>query len=122
MIFTSYFAQIQNLPPSVVPISIALKPPKGYKGLHYRPLMPTHNILAEWKLNGDKDVYVEEYDDKVLLNLKPNKVVAELMSMVPLGVDIALICYEKPADFCHRHLVAEWLKDAGFPCEEYRFS
>jgi len=28
------------------------------------------------------------------------------------GVDtdrIILLCYEKPADFCHRHIVADWL-------------
>ena len=23
--------------------------------------------------------------------------------------DIALVCYEKPGDFCHRHLVSSWL-------------
>lgn len=34
--------------------------------------------------------------------------------------DIALICYEKPSDFCHRHLVSEWLNQNGFKCEEWR--
>ena len=23
--------------------------------------------------------------------------------------EIALVCYEKPGDFCHRHIVADWL-------------
>lgn len=32
---------------------------------------------------------------------------------------IALICYEKPSDFCHRHLVADWLNKNGIPCEEW---
>lgn len=27
------------------------------------------------------------------------------------GVDIALLCYEKPGDFCHRHLFADWWKE-----------
>jgi hypothetical protein len=35
------------------------------------------------------------------------------------GKDIALVCYEKPEDFCHRHLVAEWLKKFGYCCEEF---
>lgn len=35
--------------------------------------------------------------------------------------DIALICYEKPSDFYHRHLVAEWLIKNGFQCEEWKF-
>lgn len=33
---------------------------------------------------------------------------------------IALVCYEKPTDFCHRHLVAEWLCKNGFECHEWK--
>ena len=33
---------------------------------------------------------------------------------------IALICYEKPTDFCHRHLVADWFNKNGILCEEWR--
>jgi hypothetical protein len=29
------------------------------------------------------------------------------------------MCYEKPGSFCHRHLVAEWLRENGFDCREY---
>ena len=49
-------------------------------------------------------------------------VIKELNYLVPNvnGKNIALICYEKPSDFCHRHLVAEWLNDNGFKCEEWR--
>jgi len=35
--------------------------------------------------------------------------------------DVCLICYEKPSDFCHRHLVAEWLNKNGFRCEEWNY-
>ena len=33
---------------------------------------------------------------------------------------IALICYEKPSEFCHRHLVADWLKEYGIEVEELK--
>ena len=33
---------------------------------------------------------------------------------------IALVCYEKPSEFCHRHLVSDWLNAAGFECEEFK--
>ena len=33
-------------------------------------------------------------------------------------IDFALVCYEKPSDFCHRHLVADWLNKNGYDCEE----
>ena len=38
-----------------------------------------------------------------------------------IGKEICLICYEKPSDFCHRHLVADWLNKNGFECKEYEF-
>ena len=36
--------------------------------------------------------------------------------------EFALICYEKPSDFCHRHLVSEWLKERGFDIEEWDYN
>ena len=33
--------------------------------------------------------------------------------------DICLMCYEKPSDFCHRHLVANWLNENGIECKEW---
>lgn len=38
-----------------------------------------------------------------------------------IGKEICLICYEKPSDFCHRHLVADWLNKNGVKCKEYEF-
>lgn len=32
---------------------------------------------------------------------------------------VALICYEKPSDFCHRHLVSDWINLRGIKCEEW---
>ena len=42
-----------------------------------------------------------------------------LLGIILLGTEIALICYEKPENFCHRHLVAEWLQEAGYQVQEY---
>jgi hypothetical protein len=35
-----------------------------------------------------------------------------------VGEDIVLLCWEKPPKDCHRALVAEWLREAGFEVEE----
>lgn len=35
------------------------------------------------------------------------------------GIDVALVCYERPQDFCHRHIVADWLRSNGIECNEY---
>ena len=44
-------------------------------------------------------------------------VIKDLKLLVP-NKSIALICYEKPEDFCHRHLVAKWFSENGVNCKE----
>lgn len=44
--------------------------------------------------------------------LNPNDILKEL------GEDAVLLCYEKPGDFCHRHLVSQWLNENGIRCSE----
>jgi uncharacterized protein (DUF488 family) len=33
-------------------------------------------------------------------------------------VHACLLCFEKSEDFCHRHLLAEWMKERGIPVRE----
>ena len=135
MIYTSYFAQLNKLPNNIIPISICAKAPDWYKGLQYKKLAPKYDFFMEWKKNHDNDYYIEHFQNEVLNTLNPLKVLTELQIKIPDDIKIqmqspfysnhewhvALICYEKPSDFCHRHLVAKWLTENGFPCEEYKF-
>lgn len=118
MIYTSYFAKIKALPDNIVPVSISLKPPVGYKGLQYKKLAPSPSILYNWKQDYDKDEYIIRFYKEILNRLTIKQVITELRELCG-DKDIALICYEKPEDFCHRHLVAEWLISNGFRCEEW---
>lgn len=117
MIYTSYFAKLNRLPPNVVPISICGKVPAWYDGLQYKKLAPKYSFFSEWKITHDNNYYIEHFNDEVLSTLSPQVVYNELMKLSG-GKDIVLICYEKPTDFCHRHLVAEWLTNNGIKCEE----
>ena len=50
----------------------------------------------------------------VLLELSKESVVKDLeniLSRHPECTEIALVCYEKPEDFCHRHILAAWLEE-----------
>ena len=39
------------------------------------------------------------------------------------GQDVALCCYEKPEDFCHRHILADWIKEKlGIEISEYGYT
>lgn len=125
MIYTSYFAKLKSLPDNIIPISICGKAPDWYKGLQYKKLAPKYDFFMKWKENHDNDYYIKCFNEQVLSTLKADDVVFELTDIVyyikGTDMDIALICYEKPSDFCHRHLVADWLNQNGFKCEEYKF-
>ena len=63
------------------------------------------------------------FKEQVTDALKVDKVVYDLEEMVrkQYGKNkyIALVCYEKSSDFCHRHLVSKWLKENGYNVEEW---
>lgn len=122
MIYTSYFAKLKALPDNITPIAICAKIPDWYQGLHYKGLAPKYGFFREWQNNHDNNYYIRCFTDQVLNTLNPQEIYNQLRSMVPSGNDIVLICYEKPSDFCHRHLVAKWFTENGIPCEEYIFS
>lgn len=139
MIYTSYFAKLKSLPENIIPISICGKAPDWYKGLQYKKLAPKYDFFMEWKNNHDNDYYIKCFNKQVLDKLDYSHVYDDLCDLSEEFVNalpeddirkqhqelnfpyaIALICYEKPTDFCHRHLVADWFNKNGILCEEWR--
>lgn len=123
MIYTSYFAKLKELENhNIIPISICGKAPDWYKGLQYKKLAPKYEFFMELKKNHDNNYYIEHFQTEVLDGLDILNVIRDIIdiSNQEKKNDIALICYEKPSDFCHRHLVADWLNQNGFKCEEWR--
>ena len=109
-IYTSYYGKLRSLPDTITPISIAAKKPNNLKIKEYKKLAPKWTFFQEWKKNQDNDFYIQHFYDEVLNNLNPSKVLEELTNLSD-GKDIALICYEKSGDFCHRYLVSKWLME-----------
>lgn len=133
MIYTSYFAQLRNMPENVIPISICGKAPDWYDGLQYKKLAPKYGFFTEWKKTHDNNFYIGHFNDEVLKMLSVPKVLADLQMLIPdyikskmdvpvwINKDwhISLICYERPTDFCHRHLVSKWLNENHIECNEF---
>ena len=119
MIYTTYFSNLINLPDNVIPISICGKAPHYWTGRQYKKLAPKYEFFKVWKQTHDNDYYVEQFTRQVLDQLNPAEVVKELFEGVSPDCAIALLCYEKPNEFCHRHLVAQWLIDNGYQVKEY---
>lgn len=119
MIYTTYFANLGKLPPDIVPISIARKNPIGWKGKNYKRLAPPYEILSWYKATGDESTYRRHYERDVLGRLDAGLCYIYLHETLAEGKDFALVCYERPEKFCHRHIVADWFKRNGYECEEY---
>ena len=123
MLYTTYFGKLKKLPKDIIPISICGKVPEWYDGLQYKKLAPKYDFFMKWKENHDNGYYAKCFKDQVLNNLEPSEVVMELKHLCDksmyANIDIALICYEKPEDFCHRHIVAKWLRAGGYDCKEW---
>lgn len=119
-VWTSYFAKANSLPADIVPIAICRYRPRWFTGRWYPTIAPTGSLLQHYKTTGDTNYYTEQFNSQ-LAQLSAEKIVATLAEMSQ-GRDVALLCYERPSDFCHRHLVADWLNSHGYPCEEYKFN
>jgi uncharacterized protein (DUF488 family) len=117
-IYTSYFAKIKALEKNgIVPIGISLYPPKWFDGNNIKFLAPTYRTFSA----KTQEEYIKLYHNDVLKKLDI-KLLKDIMLQMSKGRDIALLCFESPADFCHRHLLADFLnKKYGYNIEEYVF-
>ena len=136
MIYTSYFAKLKQIEElNIIPVSICGRCPNWYKGNQYKKLAPNYKFFMEWKQNQDNDFYVEHFQKEILDNRNITIVLQDLFNFFSTdqqeviknshtpywmnnNFNIALICYEKPSDFCHRHLVADWMTKNGIPVKE----
>ena len=124
MLYTTYFAKLRSLPEDVIPVAICAKPPNGFKGYTFKQLAPKYEIFKHYKETGNKEQFNKDYTEQVLGHLNPIKIYDALYDLVkasPFTKDIVLVCYEKPTDFCHRHLVADWFTKSGTLCKEYEY-
>lgn len=126
MIYTTYFSKLNKLPYNTVPVAICAKVPEWYKGKQYKKLAPSYDILMQWKSSPNPTLYTSRFNSEILAQLNPLDVIIDIINLVdPNGEDddiplnIALVCYEKSDDFCHRHLVSKWFNDNGIKCEEW---
>lgn len=102
MLYTSYYA-IDGKHPDAVAISATQ--PDFYEGPVYNLLAPTMEMVLASK-NGqiDHDEYTKQYFELLhKRNVTPDKVLKDIRQQS------IMLCYEKSTDFCHRHLVAQWI-------------
>ena len=128
MIYTSYFAMIRNMPDNVIPVGISQYPPSWFNGSSLKEVAPPKELLLGYKKGGVTD---EEYDcvykKEVLYKLNVDAFIDALSFLSGVenvatneDVHVALCCFEKDGDFCHRHLLSDFLNAKGISCREIK--
>jgi hypothetical protein len=108
MIFTSNFKIAGHLPQAV---AISLGVPRGWQGARYIVLAPPRPLIKIM----DPETFIPLYRAQVLDKLDPQKIIRDLG-----GDNFIMLCWEAPGEFCHRRVVATWLrKETGVLIEEF---
>lgn len=90
-------------------IGITLYPPKWFYGPNLREVAPTYALFQI--SDAPDEVYNPRFRNEVLAKVNPQEFYKKLND-IGKGKDIALCCYEKPDEKCHRFLVAQWLEES----------
>lgn len=123
---TGYFSKIKQYTLNgFLPVSISRWPPKWYIGKTYPELAPSADLLRRYKdgITDDKG-YDKEYNAFLKSEAGVNAITGlnKFEDQVKeLGFKgIILCCFEKPGDYCHRHLLAEeMMQTYGIDIEEF---
>ena len=120
-IYTSYFGNSKKLQQAGIKvIGISLYPPRWFNGISLKQVAPTKSILFA---NGQtQEDYTRRYRAEVLSQQDMQQFL-KTVEQASGGQDVALCCYEKPEDFCHRHILADWIKEKlGIEISEYGYT
>lgn len=114
-IFTSYFGNVGTLKRcGIHPISIARWSPRNWDGDRLIWLAPTPYMVKE----ASREEYIRMY--KAICQSVNIESLIRQLSSIGDGKDVALLCYERPGQFCHRHMLAEYLTEHGIPVKEFK--
>lgn len=112
VIYTSYFAKLKYKPDNLTAVSIARFTPSWASDVKsYTLLAPTTNLLLGYKEGRvDQEAYISEYKRETLYRKPVPKILEDLLQLKEEEHEgVVLYCYEKPPQFCHRHIVADHL-------------
>lgn len=108
-IFTSNFAKAKSLDGSrFLVVAISRYVPRGYSGVRELRFAPSRQLLMSYKKGLSTDIYTKLFFNE-LRNKESVYSVFKDLARLSNGRDIVLCCYEKPGDFCHRRLIADFV-------------
>lgn len=114
MIYTTYYSRLRYLPDGIVAYAISNGVPTGMQLPRLWQAIPRWEFVKEFKLSGDWTRFKEKYLHQLSMRSDSDW---DVLRQAPN--DIALVCYEKDRNVCHRSILADWLHEKyGFAvCE-----
>lgn len=106
-IYTCFFGNYRNFPEDSYIIGVARHSPQDIED--WVNLAPSVKLLQQYK-NKEIDEFIfkiKYLNELYILNKK--EYIDYLRDLEKKYKNIILCCYEKKEDFCHRHILAEWL-------------
>ena len=114
MLYTSYFANVKNLPEDYPCFYISNSNVYGLA----KPLtcvVPPRQLVYSYK-----DGLISNFEyARIYTDILENNKEEILKQIRALPDNSVLLCYEKLPKFCHRHVLAEWLRNNGIEIKEY---
>lgn len=123
MIYTGYFDHITKyLSSGLEVIGITRFPPKelqkyGLSNIAF--LSPSSSLLSDYKSGQiSKEEFTAAYLDYLTRN---EPLVSDIVSWIMQNKkDTVLCCFEKPNEFCHRHILADFITNHYTEVKEYK--
>ena len=115
MIYTSYFSSRKYKLEDEVAIARWCS---FWPGPIFKALAPSEELLSWWKslpLEEQARIDAQDFYEK-LYRAHLSKL--NLVEIATILDGKTLLCFERSDEFCHRHIVAKWLREADFKCEE----
>lgn len=118
---TSYYAKFSRLSKEeksrYIPVLISTSLPKWFLDreeyyMEYKLLTPSSDNVFKLKNNNmSQEDFTNAYIDK-LKGLDLEQILEDLYDYEGImDTEIVLLCYEKSTDFCHRHILREYLNE-----------
>ena len=127
---TGYFAKLHEYRKAVLsPVSIARQTPKDVHILVWIRVAPSMQLLSDYKKCYMDAEHFRLHYMAGLEELDVNNCILSDLQQLQKNVEacglyngIVFLCYEKPEDFCHRHLLTEYVAAKyGIELQEFEF-
>ena len=138
-LYTSYYANMKNIPATYLMVGISRTCPEWLKentsdNFLWTPnniLAPPASLLSDIKSGKiDQNQYTERYKEHIHYIFSHNRDFRDVQDWYENMNDefedkydaVVFLCYEKPTDFCHRHILREMLNyEYRIRCDELNY-